>query len=48
MTDFNQAKQIIKASVSCLDVADKIGFKHDSNGRSTCPFHGGKNPTSLQ
>ena len=47
MTDFDQAKRIIKASISCLDVAEKIGFKHDGKGRSSCPFHGGDNPTSF-
>ena len=48
MTDFEQAKRIIKGTVSSLDVADAIGFTHNKHGRSVCPFHqGADNPTSF-
>lgn len=49
MTDFEQAKWIIKSKISCIDVADIIGYEHSKNGRGVCPFHAGaNNPTCFQ
>ena len=41
MTDFNALADIIRESVSAIDVADALSLEHDHQGRCRCPFHNG-------
>lgn len=41
MIDFNAYADIIRESVSAIDVADALSLEHDHQGRCRCPFHNG-------
>lgn len=42
MNNFSLVVDVIKNSVSAIDVAHEIGLYVDKHGRCSCPFHNGK------